>query len=48
MLTSAIEACRPPTKSLDGVFDETAWTDPNDPDLGPYRVAETLAERAAW
>ena len=48
VLTSAIKACRPPMKSPDGVFDETVWTDPNDPDLGPYRVAKTLAERAAW
>lgn len=48
VLTSAVEASRPPMKSPDGVSDETVWTNPNDPDLGPYRVAKTLAERAAW
>lgn len=48
VLTSAIEACRPPMRSPDGVFDETVWTDPKDPLLGPYRLAKTLAERAAW
>jgi len=48
VMTSAIEACRPPMKSPDSVSDETVWTDTNDPQLGPYRVAKTLAERAAW
>jgi nucleoside-diphosphate-sugar epimerase len=48
VLTSAIEACRPPLKSPDGVSDEHLWTDPKDPGLGPYRLAKTLAERAAW
>ena len=48
VMTSAIEACRPPMTSPDSVIDETTWTDSNDPDLGPYRLAKTLAERAAW
>lgn len=48
VLTSAIEACRPPMTSPDGMSDETFWTDTNDAQLGPYRVAKTLAERAAW
>ena len=48
VMTSAIEACRPPLASPDGVFDETRWTDPGDPQLGPYRLAKTLAERAVW
>jgi len=48
VLTSAVEACRPPLDSPDGVFDETRWTDVSDRQLGPYRVAKTLAERAAW
>ena len=48
VMTSAIEACRPPLASPDGVTDETCWTDPSDPGLGPYRLAKTLAERAAW
>lgn len=48
VLTSAIEACRPPMTSPDSVSDETQWTDVNDAGLGPYRLAKTLAERAAW
>ncbi len=48
VMTSAIEACRPPMTSPDSMIDETTWTDSNDPDLGPYRLAKTLAERAAW
>ena len=48
VLTSAIEACRPPMASPDGSFDESRWTDTRDPQLGPYRVAKTLAEKAAW
>lgn len=47
VLTSAIEACRPPMESPDSVSDETQWTDTDDPKLGPYRVTKTLAERAA-
>jgi len=48
VLTSAVEACRPPMTSPDCVTDESRWTDTNDPKLGPYRLAKTLAERAAW
>lgn len=48
VLTSAIEACRPPLTSPDGVFDESRWTDTAEKRLGPYRLAKTLAERAAW
>ncbi|TIX50932.1 NAD-dependent epimerase/dehydratase family protein [Alteraurantiacibacter aquimixticola] len=48
VLTSAVEACRPPMSSPDSVGDETRWTDPKDKRLGPYRLAKTLAERAAW
>ncbi len=48
VLTSAVEACRPPLSSPDGTSDESRWTDTNDPKLGPYRLAKTLAERAAW
>ncbi|AUW57172.1 epimerase [Sphingobium sp. SCG-1] len=48
VLTSAVEACRPLMNSPDGIFDETVWTDVSDPDLGPYRIAKTLAERAVW
>ena len=48
VLTSAIEACRPPLTSPDSFSDETLWTDTDDAGLGPYRLAKTLAERAAW
>lgn len=48
VMTSAIEACRPPMMAPDSVNDESVWTDTNDPNLGPYRLAKTLAERAAW
>ena len=48
VMTSAIEACRPPMTAPDSVTDESIWTDTNDPNLGPYRLAKTLAERSAW
>ena len=48
VMTSAIEACRPLLTSPDGVGDETRWTDTRDRGIGPYRLAKTLAERAAW
>ncbi|MFZ6642357.1 NAD-dependent epimerase/dehydratase family protein [Undibacterium sp. TC4M20W] len=48
VMTSAIEACRPAMNSADGIFDESLWTDTSDAMLGPYRLAKTLAERAAW
>ena len=48
VLTSAIEACRPPMGSPDSVSDETQWTAADNVGLGPYRIAKTLAERAAW
>ena len=45
VMTSAIEACRPPLAAPDGVTDETRWTDTSDPRIGPYRLAKTLAEK---
>ena len=48
VMTSAVEACRPPLTSPDGITDETLWTDTGDARLGPYRLAKTLAEEAAW
>ncbi len=48
VITSAVEACRPPLMSDDCVTDEVRWTDTNDRKIGPYRLAKTLAERAAW
>ncbi|MFA8442212.1 NAD-dependent epimerase/dehydratase family protein [Yoonia sp.] len=32
----------------DRAFDETNWTDPNDPDATAYVRSKTLAEQAAW
>src|SRR3984957_2716599 len=29
-------------------FNETDWTNPNEPDVQPYVKSKTLAERAAW
>lgn len=29
-------------------FDETSWTNPDDPRVQPYAKSKTLAERAAW
>jgi dihydroflavonol-4-reductase len=48
VLTSAVEACRPPLRSPDGAGCEDRWTDTNDAQLGPYRLSKTIAERAAW
>ena len=48
VMTSAVEACRPPLSSEDSVADESRWTDIKDRQIGPYRLAKTLAERAAW
>lgn len=32
----------------DTSYDETNWTDPNDPDIVAYSKSKTLAEQAAW
>jgi dihydroflavonol-4-reductase len=48
VMTSALEACWPPTTSPDCVSDESRWTDTNEAGLTPYRLSKTLAERAAW
>lgn len=32
----------------DTSYDETNWTDPDDPDITAYTKSKTLAERAAW
>jgi dihydroflavonol-4-reductase len=48
VMASAVEACRPPLNSPDGVSDETRWTDTNEAGLGPYRLSKTISERAAW
>lgn len=48
VMTSAVEACRPPMTSLDSIVDESRWTDTDDVKIGPYRLAKTLAEKSAW
>ena len=48
VMTSAVEACRPPLFSADGTSDERRWTDISEPQLGPYRLAKAISERAAW
>ncbi len=48
VLTSSFAAIgygHPPTNTP---FDESAWTDLQGPDVGPYMKSKTLAERAAW
>lgn len=44
--TVAISGSELPTG--DAAFDETNWTDPDDPSITPYAKSKTLAERAAW
>lgn len=48
VMTSAANAASHSSYTVDEVTDETLWTDPDDPDLIPYRRAKTLAEKAAW
>ena len=50
VLTSSIVAITLPwPEAKPGhVFDETDWTNPDRPDVTPYVVSKTLAERAAW
>lgn len=48
VLTSSSSAIMNAKAPPGGTYDETCWTDPDDPDIGPYPRAKTLAERAAW
>jgi nucleoside-diphosphate-sugar epimerase len=50
VLTSSIVAITLPwpEASLGHVFNETDWSNPDRPDVTPYVVSKTLAERAAW
>jgi hypothetical protein len=48
VVTSAANAASPVSYRDEGVSDETLWTDPEAPNLIPYRRAKTLAEKAAW
>lgn len=48
--TSSIVAITTPWPEAERghVFDETDWTNPERPDISPYTISKTLAERAAW
>ncbi|KAG9574253.1 hypothetical protein KCV01_g18305, partial [Aureobasidium melanogenum] len=48
VMTSAANASSPVSYEEEGITDETLWTDPDAPDLIPYRRSKTLAEKAAW
>ncbi|HEY5107739.1 MAG TPA: aldehyde reductase [Caulobacteraceae bacterium] len=47
VMTSSVAATGGSYDAPDGVMDETAWTDPDQP-VGGYAKSKTLAERAAW
>lgn len=48
--TSSIVAITTPWPEAERghVFNETDWTNPQRPDISPYTISKTLAERAAW
>jgi dihydroflavonol-4-reductase len=48
VMTSSVAAASGPPGSADSVADETVWTDPTLPGVGPYTQSKTIAERAAW
>lgn len=45
VLTSSTVALSAPGQDR---FDESTWTDPEDPETSPYGASKTLAERAVW
>jgi nucleoside-diphosphate-sugar epimerase len=47
VMTSSGAAATPPQGSV-GEFDESLWTDPDQPGLDTYRRSKALSERAAW
>lgn len=47
VMTSSGAAATPPVGAA-GEFDETLWTNPDQPGLDAYRRSKALAERAAW
>jgi len=47
VMTSSTAAATPRAPG-DRASDESVWTDPDDPNLTPYRRSKLLAERAAW
>lgn len=48
VMTSSSAACTPRTSVGTVVVDEECWTDPDNPEINPYRVSKTESERAAW
>jgi dihydroflavonol-4-reductase len=48
VMTSAANAASPSSYTAEGVYDETTWTNPDDPALIPYRRSKAVAERTAW
>jgi dihydroflavonol-4-reductase len=49
VLTSSIAAISgSPLPAGDVAYDETNWTNPDDPDITAYTKSKTLAEKAAW
>lgn len=48
VMTSSTAACTPVPPPEGRAIDESDWTDPDQPDLSPYRRSKVLAERAAW
>lgn len=48
MTSSTAAISGSPLPAGDTSYDETNWTDPNDPDITAYSKSKTLAELAAW
>ena len=48
IMTSSQAACTPRDKNKVAVYDETFWSDENDPNLDAYRLSKLHAEKAAW
>lgn len=48
MTSSTAAISGSPLPAGDTSFDETNWTDPNDPDITAYVKSKTLSEQAAW
>jgi len=47
VMTSSLAAATP-NNSATGTFAEDFWTDPENPELDPYRISKVKAEKAAW
>lgn len=48
MTSSTAAISGSPLPAGDTSYDETNWTNPDDPTITPYAKSKTLAERAAW